>query len=179
MKENLELKKHKVVKKFSFSINEPYEKEVIGYGPYDSSYGYDLLPDFTGDSESQARYTANRLGISVVFRGSGGYVVSQNYPSGKRLDKLSGSVILTLSGSREEEEDNSYSNNITTQPEEDDENVSQPDTGTGTGDGGNGTSGGSSGGQGGSPGGSQGSNGSGSPGDGTVEVTPPDTSNNE
>ena len=111
MEENLEIRDHEVIKEFSFSINEPYEKEVIGYGPYNSGASYGLLPDFTGDSEAQARATANRLGISVTFRGSGGYVVSQNYPSGKRLDKISGSVILTLGGGQ--------ANNDTTEEEED------------------------------------------------------------
>ena len=71
MEENLGLKEHKVIKKFSFSINEPYEKEVIGYGPYKSTGTYTLLPDFTGDSEAQARATASSLGISVTFTGGG------------------------------------------------------------------------------------------------------------
>ena len=38
MKINLELIKHKQAKTFSFSINKPYEKEIIGYGPYKSTY---------------------------------------------------------------------------------------------------------------------------------------------
>ena len=38
MKINLELVKHKQTKIFSFSINKPYEKEIIGYGPYKSTY---------------------------------------------------------------------------------------------------------------------------------------------
>lgn len=38
MKINLELVKHKQTKTFSFSINKPYEKEIIGYGPYNSTY---------------------------------------------------------------------------------------------------------------------------------------------
>ena len=38
MKINLELIKHKQAKTFSFSINKPYEKETIGYGPYKSTY---------------------------------------------------------------------------------------------------------------------------------------------
>ena len=107
MKENLELADHEVVKEFSFSINEPYEKEVIGYGPYNSGDSYALLPDFTGDSEAQARATANRLGISVTFVGGDGYVIAQSQPSGKRIDKIRGSVTLTLGGgsSDEEEED--------------------------------------------------------------------------
>ena len=128
MTENLELADHEPITEFSFSINEPYEKEVIGYGPYRTSYTYDLLPDFTGDSEAQARATASRLGISVTFVGSGGYVVDQEYPSGKRIDKIRGSVTLTLSGSvvyEPEEDDNSNSsssnNNTTTLPSDDDD----------------------------------------------------------
>lgn len=38
MKINLELLDHKEAKSFSFSINEPYEKEIIGYGPYKSTF---------------------------------------------------------------------------------------------------------------------------------------------
>ena len=104
MKENLELANHKTIKEFSFSINNPYEKEVIGYGPYKTSYTYDLLPDFTGDSKAQAQATANRLGISVNFTGGDGYVIAQEYPASKRLDKIRGSVTLTLGGSKKEEE---------------------------------------------------------------------------
>lgn len=117
MKENLGLVEHKVIKEFSFSINEPYEKEVIGYGPYKSSSTYALLPDFTGDSEAQARATASRLGISVNFVGGNGYVIDQEYPAGKRIDKIRGSVTLTLGGSQaaedEEEEDLPTDDNTT------------------------------------------------------------------
>ena len=98
MKVNLELIDHTDVKEFHFSINEPYEKKVIGEGPYSSTGVYSLLPDFTGDTEAQARATASRLGISVVFQGSGGTVVSQSYPANKRIDLIKGSVTLTLSG---------------------------------------------------------------------------------
>ena len=38
MKENLGLVSHKNTKKFSFSINHPYEKKIIGEGPYKSTY---------------------------------------------------------------------------------------------------------------------------------------------
>ena len=38
MKINLELLDHKEAKSFSFSINETYEKEIIGYGPYKSTF---------------------------------------------------------------------------------------------------------------------------------------------
>ena len=104
MKENLELAEHQDIKEFSFSINEPYEKEVIGFGPYNSGGTYTLLPDFTGDTEAQARATASRLGISVSFKGTGGYVVAQSYPANKRMDLMNGTLVLTLSGSEEVEE---------------------------------------------------------------------------
>ena len=123
MKENLGLVEHQVIKEFSFSINEPYEKEVIGYGPYKSSGGYTLLPDFTGDSEAQARATASRLGISVNFVGGNGYVIAQEYPEGKRIDKISGSVTLTLGGTQSSEEENEKEE----QKPSDDENQTEDD----------------------------------------------------
>ncbi len=96
MKENLELANHNII---NFSINEPYEKEIIGKGPYKKTGTYTLLPDFTGDSEATARAYALKNGISVTFKGSGGTVISQSYPANKRVDLIKGSVVLTLSGS--------------------------------------------------------------------------------
>lgn len=109
MKVNLELEKHTDITNFSFSINEPYEKEIIGEGPYRSTGTYTLLPDFTGDSEAQARATASKLGISVTFKGTSGYVVDQNYPEAKRVDLIKDKVILTLSngGSKVDKDDDS------------------------------------------------------------------------
>ena len=100
MKENLELADHKVIKEFSFSINNPYEVKVIGEGPYNTSNGsYNLVPDFTGDTEAQARAAAAKLGLSVTFKGSGGRVISQSFPANKRTDLVKGNIVLTLSGS--------------------------------------------------------------------------------
>ncbi len=136
MKENLELANHKTIKEFSFSINNPYEKEVIGYGPYKTSYTYDLLPDFTGDSKAQAQATANRLGISVNFTGGDGYVIAQEYPASKRLDKIRGSVTLTLGGSKKEEklddedEKDKDKDKVTEEdPEEGNDETDEPSTG--------------------------------------------------
>jgi hypothetical protein len=98
MKENLELVGHDEIKEFHFSINSPYEKEVIGEGPYSATGTYRLLPDFTGDTEAQARATASRLGISVSFKGSGGTVDAQSEPANKRIDLMKGILTLTLSG---------------------------------------------------------------------------------
>jgi LCP family protein required for cell wall assembly len=99
MKENLELADHKDITEFHFSINNPYEKTVIGQGPYRKGFSYTLLPDFTGDTEAQARATASQYGISVKFVGKGGTVVSQSEPAKRRVDLIKGTVTLTLSES--------------------------------------------------------------------------------
>lgn len=107
MKTNLGLVDHDDVKSFSFSINDEYEKEIIGYGPYRTGFSYDLVPNFVGLSESAARSLASRSGVRVSFVGSGGYVVSQSAPESKRVDKLSGTVSLTLSKSSSTNDDDS------------------------------------------------------------------------
>ena len=106
MKINLGEKEPNMIKEFSFSINDPdYEKTVTGTGPYKTAFSYDLLPDFTGDSKSQAQSYANAHGIKVTFKGDSGYVVSQSLPANKRIDLISGSVVLTLSGSGYNDDD--------------------------------------------------------------------------
>lgn len=105
MKTNLELLDHEAYKEFSFSINEEYEKEIIGYGPYKKSSNYDLVPDFTGLSKSAAQALANKYGVRVSFNGATGTVVSQSIPTSKRIDKVTGSIVLTLSGAKEEKEE--------------------------------------------------------------------------
>ena len=97
MKENLELADHKPIKEFHFSINQPYEKEVIGYGPYNNTGTYTLIPDFTGDTQSTASASCQKYNIRCTFKGTGGTVVSQSEPAGKRVDKLNGALELTLS----------------------------------------------------------------------------------
>lgn len=105
MKENLELANHEVITEFSFSINEPYEKTIIGEGPYKSGTSYTLLPSFIGLSESEARATAIKNGVSVKFEGKGGFVVSQSYPEKKRVDLIKDSLVLTLSSSSVTDDD--------------------------------------------------------------------------
>ncbi len=105
MKQNLELIDHEEIKEFHFSINKPYEKKVIGEGPYTSTGTFNLLPSFIGDTEAQARATASRLGISVSFKGTGGTVVAQSEPANKRVDLMRGSLTLTLSGSTTTKDD--------------------------------------------------------------------------
>ena len=130
MKENLELADHEVITEFSFSINETYEKEVIGKG-YAAAGLYNLLPNFIGMTKEQAQATANSYGVSVTFEGTEGTVVSQSYPEKKRIDKISGSVVLTLSGptAKEEVEDDEDLED----EETDDSTTSSGSTNTGTG----------------------------------------------
>ena len=110
MKENLEKIEHKPITEFSFSINEPYEKKVIGKGVTGGG-AYNLMPDFTGDSEVQAKATCSRLGLSCTFKGTG-YVTSQSVPARSRLDKGK-RITLTLGNGKDEKE--------TTKDEEEDE----------------------------------------------------------
>lgn len=98
MKLNLGLSDAKMIKTFSFSINDDYTKTVIGEGPYDKVNTYALLPDFTGDTKAQAQSWANKNGITLKFTGGNGTVIDQDTPAKKRLDKISGAVTLTLSG---------------------------------------------------------------------------------
>lgn len=110
MKTNLGQVDHDVVKEFSFSIDEEYEKTVIGKGPYNTGASYRLVPDFTGRTKEQAQALANQYGIRVTFEGSSGTVVEQSVPTSKRIDKLSGSITLTLSKKTADEEKKETSN---------------------------------------------------------------------
>lgn len=105
MKINLELEEHEDITEFHFSINKPYEKKVIGEGPYSGGSSYTLLPNFTGLNEAQARALAKRYGVSVTFVGTTGTVVSQSQPANKRTDLIKGTITLTLSSANTVEED--------------------------------------------------------------------------
>ena len=130
MKINLEEQEPEMIKEFSFSINdEDYEKTVTGSGPYDTAFTYDLLPDFTGDSMEAARSYANAHGISISFNGTSGYVVSQSYPANKRIDLISGSIVLTLSGSSSSNETGNEPNYT---PPTDEEEIDNTGTGNNT-----------------------------------------------
>lgn len=119
MNENLEKAEHSMIKEFNFSINTPFEKEVIGYGPYSSSETYSLLPNFIGDTEAVTQSWCNKLGIRCTFIGTGGIVVSQSYPASTRIDKISGTVTFTLSQNKTEIKKEDNTNN--TEKEEDNE----------------------------------------------------------
>lgn len=110
MKENLELEEHKEIKKFSFSINTPYEKEIIGKGPYKKGFSYSLLPSFIGMTKEQAQATATKYGVTVEFEGKKGTVTEQSYPERKRIDLIKDKLVLKLtSATNKDNEDENES----------------------------------------------------------------------
>lgn len=103
MKENLGLIEVNSVKKMEFSIEKTFELKTIGNDVSTSASTYTLLPNFVGESESYARNWLSSNGVSVstsTKEVSSGYydgqVIAQSYPSGKRVDLISGSVNLTV-----------------------------------------------------------------------------------
>ena len=97
MKENLGIKKPKVIKKFSFNINNPYEEVVIGKDNTSKS-SLVLLPNFVGKSLSYVNSFCSSNGIKVNVNGNGtGNVISQSVPEGANVEDVS-SISITLSG---------------------------------------------------------------------------------
>lgn len=105
MKENLELTQHQEIKSFSFSINTPYEKEIIGQGPYKKGFSYSLLPSFIGMTKEQAEATANKYGVTFEFDGTKGTIVEQSYPERKRIDLIKDKLILKLETQKDKDKD--------------------------------------------------------------------------
>lgn len=176
MKINLEQEEPEMIKEFSFSINdEDYEKTVTGSGPYKTAFTYDLLPDFTGDSMEQARSYANAHGFKISFSNpnAGGYVVSQSYPANKRIDLISGSVVLTLSGGSSSTEAKEPSDTPPTNNDKEDDSDDKPPITPPSGDNsGTGPGGSENGGGNGSGGSGDGGTGSGGSGNETEEGVP-------
>lgn len=128
MKENLELVEHKEIKSFNFSVNNPYEKVIIGEGPYRSGSGtYSLLPSFIGLTEDAAAGRAAGLGLSVKFVGDGGTVIDQSYPASKRIDKIKDTLVLTLSSSVIEDDDDKAKDEDEEQDQDEDDEVPDKD----------------------------------------------------
>lgn len=96
MKENLGLKETKVIKSFSFDINTPYEKEVIGKKVTDKT-SIVSVPNFVGQTSSYAQSWCSSHGIKVSINGGNGYVTSQSVPAGANADDVK-SITLTVGG---------------------------------------------------------------------------------
>jgi LCP family protein required for cell wall assembly len=63
---NLGLKDPVIIKEFNFSINEPYEEQVIGKGPYKEA-GVALVPNFTVNSKQYAINWGLKNNIPINF----------------------------------------------------------------------------------------------------------------
>ena len=128
MKENLGLKKTKVVKSFSFDINTPYEKEVIG-ADETGERSLVQLPNFVGQTVDYVRSYCSRNGISVTVKGGNGYVLSQSVPSGANIEDVN-SITVTAGGNTSSSSSSSSSNNNSdsssdnTTSEKEDEDIS-------------------------------------------------------
>jgi len=100
MKINLGLVEPKMEKEFKFSIDKPYEETVIGKNTIGKA-SVTKLPDFTGDTEAQAKATCNKLGISVNFKyvtigsGTNNTVIAQSYKAGYDMSYVK-SITLTV-----------------------------------------------------------------------------------
>lgn len=108
MKINLGLEEPNIIKEFNFSIDNPYEETVIGKETVGKAT-VSKLPDFTGDTETQARATCNRLGLSVNFKytsigtGTNNTVINQNYKKGTDTTTIN-SLTLTILKKEEKQE---------------------------------------------------------------------------
>ena len=96
MKENLGEKKTKVIKSFSFDINTPYEKKVIG-ADITGTRSLVQLPNFVGQTVDYVRSYCSRNGISLSVKGGNGDVLSQSVPSGANIEDVN-SITVTAGG---------------------------------------------------------------------------------
>ena len=118
MKINLGLISHKMIKQFSFDINNEYEQQVIGKGEY-SGASVDLLPNFVGYDQSVAISWGNSHGVSVNIKETSGSVigriVAQDLPDGMDVDYVRTLTITVVT---------SVGNTQTKEPEEPEEEES-------------------------------------------------------
>ena len=102
MKNNLSSKPNFDVKRMNFNIEEKYEMDTIGTDNLSATSTYTLLPNFVGKSESYATNWLRSNGVSyeikenIITSGEDGIVTEQSYPQNKRIDLISGSVVITV-----------------------------------------------------------------------------------
>ncbi len=135
MKRNLGLLDVTPVKKMDFSIDKVYKMKTIGADVSSGTTTYTLLPSFVGNSEGYATSWLSSNGVSYTIKtrevssGYDGMVLEQSYPAGKRVDLISGSVVLTVSKVKKvvvtpKKDTNSNKNNNTSDNTKDDSNTS-------------------------------------------------------
>ena len=97
MKENLGIKKAKTIKSFSFDINTPYEKQVIG-SKITGGKALVQVPSFVGKTVSYAQSWGSSNGVSISVKGGNGYILNQSVPAGANVEDVK-SITVTAGGS--------------------------------------------------------------------------------
>lgn len=103
MKENLGLLPQEEIKQISFSINKPYEKEIVGYEYYNEAQK-SLMPNLIGSSESYAKSWASATGrtINVVevessdSSYSDGQIINQSVHEGVIVDNIPSTITIEV-----------------------------------------------------------------------------------
>jgi hypothetical protein len=95
MQENLGNKPRSMIKTFSFKMDDGFKETIIGDGYFSQGYYYyDLIPDLTGYSLSDAQSWASKRGITLKYNyvkragAAEGSIVDQEYPEKKRVDRI-------------------------------------------------------------------------------------------
>lgn len=135
MKVNLGLKEPKMIKEFSFDINEPYEETIIGKMNKGTT-GINLLPDFSGDTEAIVRSWGSRYGFTVAVKQvassrAKGTVISQSIPAKTDMEYVKSITINVSTGvgatkPRDEDEDKKETSKPTPTPDDGDEEDAKP-----------------------------------------------------
>lgn len=135
MKVNLGLKEPKITKEFSFDINEPYEETIIGKMNKGTT-GINLLPDFSGDTESIVRSWGSRYGFTVAVKQvassrAKGTVISQSIPAKTDMEYVKSITINVSTGvgaskPKDDDEDKKETPKPTQTPDDGEDDVVKP-----------------------------------------------------
>lgn len=135
MKVNLGLKEPMITKEFSFDINEPYEETIIGKMNKGTT-GINLLPDFSGDTESIVRSWGSRYGFTVAVKQvassrAKGTVISQSIPAKTDMEYVKSITINVSNGAgatrpKDDDEDKKETPKPTQTPDDGEDDVVKP-----------------------------------------------------
>ncbi|HIU23178.1 MAG TPA: LCP family protein [Candidatus Fimihabitans intestinipullorum] len=135
MKVNLGLKEPKMIKEFSFDINEPYEETIIGKMNKGTT-GINLLPDFSGDTEAIVRSWGSRYGFTVAVKQvassrAKGTVISQSIPAKTDMEYVKSITINVSNGAgatrpKDDDEDKKETPKPTQTPDDGEDDVVKP-----------------------------------------------------
>lgn len=100
MKVNLGLQKPKIIKSFSFDVDEPYKETIIGKGTYKGTT-LNLLPNFVGYDKSKAISYGNQYGIKVNVNTISsaqreGQIINQSLHDGMDITAINKSIGFTI-----------------------------------------------------------------------------------